>query len=56
MISRRRTIVVAVGGLVGAVTPALARTKKPSLVTRLDTDHDGTVDLAEAKRAAFDDV
>jgi Ca2+-binding EF-hand superfamily protein len=34
------------------MTPALARTKNPSPVARFDTDHDGTVDLAEAKRAA----
>lgn len=29
MISRRTTIVVAIGGLIGALTPALAQTKKP---------------------------
>jgi hypothetical protein len=51
MISRRTTIVVAIGGLIGALTPALAQTKKPSTVTRIDTDHDGTVDLAEAKKS-----
>jgi Ca2+-binding EF-hand superfamily protein len=52
MISRRRTIVVTIGGLIGAVTPTLAQTKKkPSLITRLDTDNDGTVDIAEAKKA-----
>ena len=51
MISRRRTIVVTIGGLIGAVTPTLAQPKKPSLITRLDTDHDGTVDIAEAKKA-----
>jgi EF hand len=57
VISRRKTIVIAAMGLIGAATPALARTKKPSHVARFDTDRDGTVDLAEAKRAglnAFD--
>jgi len=53
MISRRKAIVVAITGLVAAATPALARTKK-SPVELFDTDHDGTVDLAEAKKAAAD--
>jgi Ca2+-binding EF-hand superfamily protein len=53
MISRRKAIVVAITSLIGAATPALARTKK-SPVERFDTDHDGTVDLAEAKKAAAD--
>ena len=54
MISRRKSIVVAIMSLVGAAAPALAGTKKPSTVARFDTDHDGTVDLGEAKRAASD--
>ncbi len=52
MISRRTAMTVAVTALIGAATPALAQTKKSSPVTRFDTDNDGTVDLAEAKKAA----
>jgi hypothetical protein len=40
-------------GVITAASPALARTKK-SPVAMLDADHDGTVDLAEAKKAAGD--
>jgi Ca2+-binding EF-hand superfamily protein len=54
MISRRKTIVVTFVGLVGAAMPALARTKKSFAAARFDADHDGTVDLAEAKKAASD--
>jgi Ca2+-binding EF-hand superfamily protein len=54
MISRRKTIMIAAMGLIGAATPAVARTMKPSPVARFDTDHDGTVDLAEAKKAGLD--
>jgi hypothetical protein len=43
---------VAAAGLLAAMTPALARTKKPSPVTLFDTDNDSTVDLPEAKKAA----
>jgi Ca2+-binding EF-hand superfamily protein len=39
-------------GLIAAMTPALARAKKSSPVARFDTDHDGTVSLDEAKKAA----
>lgn len=52
MITRRKAIMAAITGLIGAVTPALARTTKTSPVARFDTDKDGTVDLAEAKKAA----
>jgi Ca2+-binding EF-hand superfamily protein len=47
----RRTFVgsLAVGTLLGTVLPAMA---KSSLIRMLDTDNDGTVDLAEAKAAA----
>ena len=47
----RRTFVgsLAVGTLLAAVLPAMA---KSSLIRMLDTDNDGTVDLAEAKAAA----
>jgi EF hand len=55
MISRRNVILLTATGLIAAATPALARSKKPStLVGQFDTDNDGTVDLAEAKKAAGD--
>ena len=47
MLSRRNAIVVAIASLIGAATPALARTKKPNPVTRFDTDKDGTLDIKE---------
>ncbi len=52
MISRRQAIAMAVTALVGAATPA--RAKDSSLVGQFDTDNDGTVDLAEAKKAGSD--
>ena len=47
----RRTFVgsLAIGTLLSTVLPVMA---KSSLIRRLDTDNDGTVDLAEAKAAA----
>lgn len=54
MISRRKIMALVITALAGTALPALARTKTPSPVARFDTDHDGTVDLAEAKRAAMD--
>ena len=47
----RRTFVgsLAVGTLLATVLPVMA---KSSLIRRLDTDNDGTVDLGEAKAAA----
>jgi EF hand len=53
MISRRNVILLTVTSLVAA-TPAAARAKRSSPVARLDADNDGTVDLAEAKKAAGD--
>ena len=53
MISRRNVILLTVTGLVAA-TPAAARAKRSSDVAQLDADNDGTVDLAEAKKAAGD--
>ncbi|HKM87332.1 MAG TPA: EF-hand domain-containing protein [Xanthobacteraceae bacterium] len=50
MISRRQAIAVVVTALIGAATPA--RAKNSTLVGQFDTDNDGTVDLAEAKKAA----
>lgn len=49
MISRRQAIAMAVTALIGAAVPARADS---SLVGQFDTDHDGTVDLGEAKKAA----
>ncbi len=52
MISRRQAMAMAITALVGAATPA--RAKDSSLVGQFDTDHDGSVDLAEAKKAGSD--
>jgi Ca2+-binding EF-hand superfamily protein len=52
MISRRKVIAMTAMGLIGAVMPALAQ--KAGTGARFDTDNDGTVDLAEAKKAAAD--
>lgn len=52
MISRRQAMAMAITALVGAATPA--RAKDSSLVGQFDADHDGTVDLAEAKKAGSD--
>jgi len=52
MISRRQAMAMAITALIGAATPA--RAKDSSLVGQFDTDHDGTVDLAEAKKAGSD--
>ena len=54
MISRRNTMMVAIAGLIAAASSVSARAKRPSPVAHLDTDNDGTVDLAEAKKAAGD--
>jgi Ca2+-binding EF-hand superfamily protein len=55
MISRRHAFAVTIVGLIGGSSKALALTKKESSpVTRFDTDHDGTVDIDEAKKAASD--
>jgi Ca2+-binding EF-hand superfamily protein len=52
MISRRQAMAMAITALIGAATPA--RAKDSSLVGQFDTDHDGTVDLAEARKAGSD--
>jgi Ca2+-binding EF-hand superfamily protein len=50
MISRRTMVFsLTIGTLLAAVLPASA---KSSLIRMLDSDNDGTVDLAEAKKAA----
>jgi Ca2+-binding EF-hand superfamily protein len=54
MISRRSAILAAITGLTctGMAVDAFAKRRSP--VTRFDTDNDGTVGLAEAKKAASD--
>jgi Ca2+-binding EF-hand superfamily protein len=52
MISRRTILVSAVISVFVLANQALAKGNKPSAAERFDTDHDGTVDLAEAKKAA----
>jgi Ca2+-binding EF-hand superfamily protein len=54
MISRREAVIVTVTSLMGIVAPASAWARSFSPIARFDTDHDGTVDLAEAKKAASD--
>jgi EF-hand domain pair/EF hand len=54
MISRRSAILAAIAGLAGTAIARGAFAKRPSPVERFDTDKDGTVDLAEAKKAASD--
>jgi Ca2+-binding EF-hand superfamily protein len=53
MISRRTCVVsLAVGMLLAAGLPVSAKSRHVNLIRLLDTDNDGTVDLAEAKAAA----
>ena len=52
MISRRNALLAAIAGFVDLGGAYSAFAKKPSLVAKFDTDNDGTVDLAEAKKAA----
>jgi hypothetical protein len=52
MISRRKILACAAIGVLGSANQAFAKSSKPSPVERFDTDHDSTVDLAEAKKAA----
>ena len=52
MISRRTLVVsLATGMLFAAALPVLAKSRRMGLIDMLDTDHDGTVDLTEAKAA-----
>ena len=50
----RRSVMTAIIASIAAARPALARSKKPAPAAQFDTDKDGTVDLAEAKKAAGD--
>jgi Ca2+-binding EF-hand superfamily protein len=53
MISRRTVVFsLTVGTLLTAILPASAKSRGTNLTRMLDTDNDGTVDLAEAKKAA----
>jgi Ca2+-binding EF-hand superfamily protein len=53
MKSRRSFVVsLAVGTLLVTALPVWAKSSRGGLLGLLDTDHDGTVDLAEAKAAA----
>lgn len=53
MISRRTMVFsLTVGTLLASAWPALAKSARMNLIRMLDTDNDGTVDLAEAKKAA----
>jgi hypothetical protein len=55
MISRRQAFTVAILGLMAGPTAAVAQSSMGSSpLAMLDTDHDGTVDFFEAKRAALD--
>ena len=51
MISRRNVLITATSLFAGSI-PAFAKSKGSNPVKTLDTDNDGTVDLAEAKKAA----
>jgi Ca2+-binding EF-hand superfamily protein len=50
----RRTVVfsLSVGTLLATMLPAMAKSRGMNLIRMFDTDNDGTVDLAEAKKAA----
>jgi Ca2+-binding EF-hand superfamily protein len=53
MISRRTLVLACIAGASLAIaSPALAKTRRSNWIRMLDTDNDGTVDLAEAKKAA----
>src|SRR3974390_1194242 len=54
MICRRSAILAAITGLACTGMTVDAFAKRHSPVARFDTDNDGTVDLAEAKKAAGD--
>jgi Ca2+-binding EF-hand superfamily protein len=53
MLSRRAVVLtLAIGTVFGGSLPALAGPRRTGPIRMLDTDDDGTVDLAEAKKAA----
>ncbi len=53
MISRRTLVLALIAGAtLAAGSPVLAKSGHSNWIRTLDTDNDGTVDLAEAKKAA----
>jgi Ca2+-binding EF-hand superfamily protein len=53
MLSRRTALLtLAIGAVSGGNLPALAKSRRIDPIQLLDMDNDGTVDLAEAKKAA----
>jgi Ca2+-binding EF-hand superfamily protein len=53
MLSRRTVLLtLVIGAASGGSLPALAKSRRADPIRLLDTDNDGTVDLAEAKKAA----
>ena len=53
MISRRSILLtLATATLCGGSLPALARSRRTNPIRMFDTDNDGTLDLAEVKKAA----
>ena len=53
MLSRRTLVLtLAIGTVSGGSLPAWAKSRRTGRNSILDTDNDGTVDLAEAKKAA----
>jgi Ca2+-binding EF-hand superfamily protein len=52
MLSRRAVVLTLAIGIVSIGLPAFARSHRTNPIRMLDTDKDGTVDLAEAKKAA----
>lgn len=53
MLSRRAVVLtLAIGTVFGGSLPALAKSRRTGPIQMLDTDNDGTVHLAEAKKAA----
>jgi Ca2+-binding EF-hand superfamily protein len=52
MISRRSILLTLVIGMSGTSLPALAASRGADPIRMFDTDNDGTLDLAEVKKAA----
>jgi Ca2+-binding EF-hand superfamily protein len=53
MISRRSIVLAfAAATVLAGVSPVAAKSRHSNLIRMFDTDNDGTVDLAEAKKAA----
>jgi Ca2+-binding EF-hand superfamily protein len=52
MISRRTLVLAVIGASLVGGSPVLAKARHSNWIRMFDTDNDGTVDLAEAKKAA----